>query len=1358
MKRRRTNLILLVIILGLSASFILITAFAQANSLQKDVAEGNGIGETSQQPPSPNALPLRFPIGDWPWYAQGEIYLTPEPPMPGSPAEICVKVANDDPDYPHIATLQFGVAPLGIGVPYDPIATIELEVPAAGIAMGCTMWVSPGPGLWGIEVLLFQEDAQEPLRSLRNIDFWEPLVPGEPHDLVFQVGPLETEGILSFELTPYLSGWVFEIIPDQIIVQPGQIYPVTLRTTPPRDATFGSGQPIVDVEGFLNDQSIGGFRKIDSPAVPLHLPIDPPYAEQEITINPYPPLAGEPTEICVELRNPTPYTQDVTVQFSWASFGIGLPFAPINGPIPVSLPPYSLVKTCIHWVPPISGHLCLQVSLEAEGYISQFSQQNLDVNEPLQPGVAHSMTFQVGNPTQQFATVTLGLIPNLPDWTYELSQDVFFDMAPGEVREVTLTVTPPAGQPLPPDNTTIVDVEAYIGHQLIGGFRKVFRPPIPLHPFPDPIYAEREITVDPYPTLVGQPTKLCAELRNPTDTQQEVAVQFAWANFGIGLPFTPIDGLQTVILPPYSMVKTCIFWVPPVSGHVCVQITLEMEGYEPQISQRNIDINEPLEPGVPNELTFPVGNPLPEPATITLGIIPHLPDWTFTLSQDVLPDVPPGAIIPVTLTVTPPAQQPLPPDYTPVVDIEAYADGRLIGGFRKIFRPPVPIHIPGDPIYAESEIFVQPYPPRAGEPTEILVEVRNPTDVQQTVDVTFSVAEFGIGLPFTPIATRSDVIVPPFGVAPVGVVWVPPYGGLFCVQVEIAIAGYDQPFISQRNIDVGEPLEPLVSHARTFLVGNPLQEPVTITVGLIPHLPDWVLQLSEDVLVNMQPGEVRPVTLTVTPPANLPPDGAVIVDVEAFAYGELIGGFRKIFRPPVPIHIPRDPIYAESEIGVDPYPVVPGVPTTLSVEVFNPTDEDHIVTATFSIAPFGIGLPFDPNNIVPNPVQIFVPANGAARGFVVWTPPVWEGKFCVRVTLEMEGHEPVWSQRNIDVGEPLEPGVPHNLIFPVSSGEYTKPVTITLGMVLHKEGWLVSLSEDVLTDVQPGEIREVTLTVTPPAQVVLGTGEPIVDVEAFVEGVLLGGFRKLDVPPVPIHKPHEPTYAESELLIDPYPPQVGLPTTVSAVVQNTSDVEVTVDLEFGWANFGMGIPFTSTGMVPTTRTITLAPATTATASVEWTPTITGPQCVIVYLTDPDKIYEPQQSQRNVDVVERPPCATTKVYTFTIYNDSPAAVTVDLGLITFNVPADWVITTVPSGSVVIPANSNIVVEVHVTIPCPTSTLAILSSYLINTIQAESGGVPIIDVEGYVDGELLGGIELQFETEVLYQTLLPIIHKQ
>ena len=52
----------------------------------------------------------------------------------------------------------------------------------------------------------------------------------------------------------------------------------------------------------------------------------------------------------------------------------------------------------------------------------------------------------------------------------------------------------------------------------------------------------------------------------------------------------------------------------------------------------------------------------------------------------------------------------------------------LLGGFRKLFRPPIPIHHPDDPPYAEREISIEPYPPRAGEPTEICVELRNPTD------------------------------------------------------------------------------------------------------------------------------------------------------------------------------------------------------------------------------------------------------------------------------------------------------------------------------------------------------------------------------------------------------------------------------------------------------------------------------------------------------------------------------------------------------------------------------------------------------------------------------------------------------
>jgi hypothetical protein len=292
----------------------------------------------------------------------------------------------------------------------------------------------------------------------------------------------------------------------------------------------------------------------------------------------------------------------------------------------------------------------------------------------------------------------------------------------------------------------------------------------------------------------------------------------------------------------------------------------------------------------------------------------------------------------------------------------------------------------------------------------------------------------------------------------------------------------------------------------------------------------------------------------------------------------------------------------------------------------------------------------------------------------------------------------------------------------------------------------------------PGEQVPVTLTVVPPPDAPLGTGEPIVDVEAFVEGELIGGFRKLDRPPVPIHKPHERGYAESEIAIEPYPPERGQPTWVSAEVQNTSDETVTVDLEFGWAKFGMGIPFTTTGMAPPTRTVTLGAEMTATVGVTWTPPQGGHQCVQVRLSDPSGTYEPQLSQRNVDVAERPPCGITQVYTFTVYNHSPFTATVDLGTVTFNVPAEWEVTTVPSDTLELGPYEEGVVTVLLHIPCPETASALRAQQEVAAMQEAAGGVATIAVEGYVEGELVGGIELRFEGEGAWEVYLPVVLRE
>jgi len=1075
----------------------------------------------------------------------------------------------------------------------------------------------------------------------------------------------------------------------------------------------------------------------------------PWYAQGEIGVHPEPPMAGHPTELCaVVINEHTTEIYTAMLEFSIADFGIGVPFAPV-GATEVVVPPRGEAVGCVVWIPPDPNRWAIQARLIVDGFDDQISQRNLDLDEPLHPDTPHGRSFLVGNPSENYVTVTLELISHLPGWDPELSQYTLIDMQPGELRSVILTVTPPAA--LPAGWHPIVDVEGFIEGENIGGFRKIFRPPVLLHRFPDPSYAEREISIHPYPLEVGQPTEVCVELRNPTPDPQDTVVFFSWAEFGIGLPFTPINGPRPVHLPPHSIVNECIHWIPPFGGDVCIQVELEMDGYAPQSSRRNIDANEPLEPEVSHTRSFIVANPSEDTVTITLGLIPHLPEWGLELSQDVLPSMEPGTAQAITLTVTPPPD--LPPDEHPVVDVEAFIEGELIGGFRKIYRPPVPIHRPKDPIYAESEIFVHPYPPRAYEPTEVGAEIRNPTDEDQTVAVIFSFAPFGIGLPFTPINEPMTVTVPAHGMVRPATMWVPPDEGLWCFQVEIGIPGHDGLFYSQRNIDVGEPLEPNVPHSRPFIVRNPTEEYVTITLGLIPHFPDWGLELSEDTLPNVPPGAERIVILTVTPPADLPGDGDPIVDVEAFIEGELIGGFRKIYRPPVPIHRPKDPIYAESEIGIDPYPIVPGHPVELSVEVFNPTDDDHVVTATFSVAHFGIGLPFTTTSIMHNPVLIFVPAHGAARGHTIWEPPPdWYGKFCVQVELEIDGHEAVWSRRNIDVGEPLEPDVGHSLVFDVRNPT-EEVVTVTLGLIPHRPDWGVELSPDTLPDMAPGEVRPVTLTVTPPPEAVLGTGDPIVDVEAYVAGELIGGFRKLDIPPVPLHKPHEKGYAESEISIDPYPPQQGQPTQISTVVYNTSDLTMTVKLEFGWAQFGMGIPFSTTGILSHTRWVTLSPGMTTTVSVTWTPSMSGHQCVRILLSDSEGRYEPQESQRNVDVEEHTFCGTN-IFTFTVYNDSPFTVIVDIGLITFNVPTGWEVTTIPSDTLELGPFTSGEVTVVVKIPCPPASPDMLD------LQEQAGSVPTVDVEGYVDGDPVGGIELRFSNEVEWPhaVYLPVVRRE
>jgi hypothetical protein len=100
---------------------------------------------------------ITFPSGDWPWYAQNEISVFPEPPVAGQPTELCAEVVNTDPLEPHVAILEFRIAEFGIGMFAAPVGAAEVYVPPQGAARGCTIWVPTDSTRVGLEVVLMQE-------------------------------------------------------------------------------------------------------------------------------------------------------------------------------------------------------------------------------------------------------------------------------------------------------------------------------------------------------------------------------------------------------------------------------------------------------------------------------------------------------------------------------------------------------------------------------------------------------------------------------------------------------------------------------------------------------------------------------------------------------------------------------------------------------------------------------------------------------------------------------------------------------------------------------------------------------------------------------------------------------------------------------------------------------------------------------------------------------------------------------------------------------------------------------------------------------------------------------------------------
>jgi hypothetical protein len=433
---------------------------------------------------------------------------------------------------------------------------------------------------------------------------------------------------------------------------------------------------------------------------------DPPYAESEIQVYPYPLVTGQPTHLSVRVFNITTTMQTVTVTFMTSPnrFGIGIPFGalPVPGnPRVLTIGGGSYAEVILDWVPISSGHYCVMVKIESAGYPPIYTYRNLDVTEDLKPGVTDILTFSVANPHPVTETINLVVINTCPGWTASVTPTGII-AHPGNMYTSTLRVTPP--DPAVLGTGCHIDVQGWIGTELIGGIRKLDVPPVNL-PHSDPPWLEQEISTIPTPPISGTVNQACIQLQNPLGFARVVTVTFSEAVFGAGIPFTPFK-TQTFTLPPHSLQNYCVNWTPIASAsmHRCLLVTLKQAGWQDQTSQRNVDlVRRPIgwNPGGVH-IPFSIGNPFPFTSKLNVnGILIGLNQWMPKFLPDPPPDLMPGEVYNGELMLVPAVQQNGPSVGEPSisgdavrVDVSVYLNDLPQSGFSVDFAAPLQVYLP----------------------------------------------------------------------------------------------------------------------------------------------------------------------------------------------------------------------------------------------------------------------------------------------------------------------------------------------------------------------------------------------------------------------------------------------------------------------------------------------------------------------------------------------------------------------------------------------------------------------------------------------------------------------------------------
>ena len=210
-----------------------------------------------------------------------------------------------------------------------------------------------------------------------------------------------------------------------------------------------------------------------------------PYVAGSIFVIPYPPVYGQNTTIGVTLHNPYNHTLHLSrADFQISGLTVGGFFTSVGYISDISLQANETRVFSIKWNATVGGHHCIRVVLTYSP-MSQTLQRNIDVENDVIQGGTGEVSFSLVNPFETSQEMTIRVNKQLALGSevtleidgrkYDTSSDITIDVAPGQELHTTLRIK--TGIAL---EDGVVDIEAYVDGQLIGGVRKTIKtiPPI----------------------------------------------------------------------------------------------------------------------------------------------------------------------------------------------------------------------------------------------------------------------------------------------------------------------------------------------------------------------------------------------------------------------------------------------------------------------------------------------------------------------------------------------------------------------------------------------------------------------------------------------------------------------------------------------------------------------------------------------------------------------------------------------------------------------------------------------------------------------------------------------------------------